>query len=61
MAHTEDLAHIAEYEDEIIRLMNQGYTAEEADELYNEEMQVIRDLHEEAWHEAISRMEEEAD
>ena len=61
MERLEDLSHNAEYEEEIRRLLNQGYTLEEAEEIYAGELQFVRDLHNQSWEEAIQRMEEEAD
>jgi len=59
MERLEDLVHNADYDEEIKRLLNQGYTLEEAEEIREGEQQFVRDLYEESWLDAIQRMEEE--
>lgn len=61
MDRLEDLAHTSDYEEEIKRLLNQGHTIEEAEEIYAEFMETVRDLQAEAWHEAYERMQDEGE
>lgn len=49
MDRLEDLSHNAEYEEAIARYLNEGFTIEEADELYAEEMEHIRELRDQAF------------
>lgn len=59
MERLEDLAHNSDYEEEMRRLMNQGYTLEEAEELYSDHLQEIRELQEECYYDAMQIMHDE--
>ena len=59
MERLEDLAHNWDYEEEMRRLMNQGYTLEEAEELYSDHLQEIRELQDEYYDNAMQIMHDE--
>jgi predicted subunit of tRNA(5-methylaminomethyl-2-thiouridylate) methyltransferase len=61
MAKLEELFHNADYEEEIRRLLNQGHSLEEAEEIYAEHLNNVRTLQDEAWNDAMRLMQEEGE